>query len=175
LKYTCLMCLAGILWNLDAILEPFPLHTSYHSWPWIFELACSAHDRPAVCRCICRDSYGSLVSRPFQQVSSRSTRRFLKQFTNSSYYSRGLHSAIFSFIGAMGFLASAVLPPDAYLVSSPNRSSKPQGTALTIAILAPLRLSDRCSQRCLRLYPTPSGLALIEPPLHSRRRSRHRP
>ena len=31
--------------------------------------------------------------------------------------SRGLHSAIFSFIGAMGFLASAVLPADAYLVS----------------------------------------------------------
>ncbi|RDW67144.1 putative MFS transporter [Aspergillus mulundensis] len=29
--------------------------------------------------------------------------------------SRGLHSAIFSFIGAMGFLASAVLPADAYL------------------------------------------------------------
>ncbi|EAL84572.1 putative MFS transporter [Aspergillus fumigatus] len=28
---------------------------------------------------------------------------------------RGLHSALFSFIGAMGFLASAVLPPDAYL------------------------------------------------------------
>ncbi|RAQ47716.1 MFS transporter [Aspergillus flavus] len=28
---------------------------------------------------------------------------------------RGLHSAAFSFIGAMGFLASAVLPPDAYL------------------------------------------------------------
>lgn len=32
--------------------------------------------------------------------------------------SRGLHSAIFSFIGAMGFLASAVLPADAYLVSA---------------------------------------------------------
>ena len=29
--------------------------------------------------------------------------------------SRGLHSAVFSFIGAMGFLASAVLPADAYL------------------------------------------------------------
>ncbi|KAE8133727.1 major facilitator superfamily domain-containing protein [Aspergillus pseudotamarii] len=31
------------------------------------------------------------------------------------FNSRGLHSAAFSFIGAMGFLASAVLPPDAYL------------------------------------------------------------
>ncbi|EAW13368.1 putative MFS transporter [Aspergillus clavatus NRRL 1] len=34
------------------------------------------------------------------------------------FNSRGLHSALFSFIGAMGFLASAVLPPDAYLVST---------------------------------------------------------
>ncbi|KAF7181511.1 hypothetical protein CNMCM7691_000729 [Aspergillus felis] len=31
------------------------------------------------------------------------------------FNSRGLHSALFSFIGAMGFLASAVLPPDAYI------------------------------------------------------------
>ncbi|KAL2005885.1 hypothetical protein VTN00DRAFT_10378 [Thermoascus crustaceus] len=31
------------------------------------------------------------------------------------FNARGLHSAVFSFIGAMGFLASAVLPADAYL------------------------------------------------------------
>ncbi|KAL5360133.1 major facilitator superfamily domain-containing protein [Aspergillus floccosus] len=31
------------------------------------------------------------------------------------FNSRGLHSAVFALIGAMGFLASAVLPPDAYL------------------------------------------------------------
>ncbi|KAL4915043.1 major facilitator superfamily domain-containing protein [Aspergillus aurantiobrunneus] len=31
------------------------------------------------------------------------------------FNARGLHSAIFSFVGAMGFLASAVLPADAYL------------------------------------------------------------
>ncbi|KAJ5532218.1 hypothetical protein N7494_008770 [Penicillium frequentans] len=31
------------------------------------------------------------------------------------FNSRGLHSALFAFIGAMGFLASAVLPPEAYL------------------------------------------------------------
>ncbi|KAJ5812488.1 hypothetical protein N7474_008789 [Penicillium riverlandense] len=31
------------------------------------------------------------------------------------FNARGIHSAIFSFIGAMGFLASAVLPADAYL------------------------------------------------------------
>ncbi|GIJ82556.1 hypothetical protein Asppvi_001065 [Aspergillus pseudoviridinutans] len=35
------------------------------------------------------------------------------------FNSRGLHSAVFSFIGAMGFLASAVLPPDAYIVPPP--------------------------------------------------------
>jgi hypothetical protein len=35
-------------------------------------------------------------------------------------YRRGIHSAIFSFIGAMGFLASAVLPPDAYQVGLMN-------------------------------------------------------
>lgn len=34
---------------------------------------------------------------------------------NANFCSRGLHSAVFSFIGAMGFLASAVLPADAYL------------------------------------------------------------
>ncbi|KAL2803241.1 major facilitator superfamily domain-containing protein [Aspergillus granulosus] len=34
------------------------------------------------------------------------------------FNSRGLHSAVFAFIGAMGFLASAVLPADAYLVRS---------------------------------------------------------
>jgi hypothetical protein len=39
--------------------------------------------------------------------------------------SRGLHSAAFAFIGAMGFLASAVLPADAYLVRSPNHSLPP--------------------------------------------------
>jgi hypothetical protein len=38
--------------------------------------------------------------------------------SNQISCSRGLHSAAFSFIGAMGFLASAVLPVDAYLVRS---------------------------------------------------------
>ncbi|KAJ5375742.1 hypothetical protein N7517_007748 [Penicillium concentricum] len=35
------------------------------------------------------------------------------------FNARGVHSAIFSFIGAISFLASAVLPLDAYLVSNP--------------------------------------------------------
>lgn len=34
--------------------------------------------------------------------------------------SRALHSAVMAFIGAMGFLASAVLPADAYLVRNPS-------------------------------------------------------
>ena len=38
----------------------------------------------------------------------------------ADHSSRGLHSALFAFIGAMGFLASAVLPAEAYLVSSPE-------------------------------------------------------
>lgn len=40
-----------------------------------------------------------------------------------SVTSRGLHSAVFSLIGAIGFLASAVLPADAYLVSPLSLSS----------------------------------------------------
>ncbi|KAL4902829.1 hypothetical protein BDW74DRAFT_58198 [Aspergillus multicolor] len=39
----------------------------------------------------------------------------LVSWSADHFNSRGLHSAIFSFIGAMGFLASAVLPADAYL------------------------------------------------------------
>ncbi|KAJ5128555.1 hypothetical protein N7526_006721 [Penicillium atrosanguineum] len=41
------------------------------------------------------------------------------------FNSRGLHSAIFSFIGAMGFLASAVLPAEAYLPAEPSLVSPP--------------------------------------------------
>ncbi|KAJ6161293.1 hypothetical protein N7470_004689 [Penicillium chermesinum] len=41
------------------------------------------------------------------------------------FNSRGLHSAIFSFVGAMGFLASAVLPADAYLRAAPSPASPP--------------------------------------------------
>ncbi|KAL4949432.1 major facilitator superfamily domain-containing protein [Aspergillus filifer] len=39
------------------------------------------------------------------------------------FNSRGLHSAVLSIIGAMGFLASAVLPADAYLVRLPFRTA----------------------------------------------------
>ncbi|KAL3475292.1 major facilitator superfamily domain-containing protein [Aspergillus californicus] len=35
-------------------------------------------------------------------------------YSADHFNSRGIHSAVFSFIGAMGFLASAVLPSDAY-------------------------------------------------------------
>ncbi|KAJ5565159.1 hypothetical protein N7513_001401 [Penicillium frequentans] len=50
------------------------------------------------------------------------------------FNSRGLHSALFAFIGAMGFLASAVLPAEAYLVTS-------------------LRVPHSCSRRSIRLHP----------------------
>lgn len=88
-------------------------------------------------------------------------------------YSRGLHSALFSFIGAMGFLASAVLPADAYLVSIWRRRSsrparrKPQaGPEILTASSAPIRLSYRGDQRRICLHPTPAGLALRQYPIH---------
>lgn len=42
---------------------------------------------------------------------------FLPGLEITHNYRRGLHSTIFAFIGAVGFLASAVLPADAYAVS----------------------------------------------------------
>lgn len=38
---------------------------------------------------------------------------------NTEILSRALHSSIFSLLGAVGFIASATLPPHAYSVSSP--------------------------------------------------------
>ncbi|OKL62695.1 hypothetical protein UA08_01155 [Talaromyces atroroseus] len=44
------------------------------------------------------------------------------------FNARGIHSAVFAFIGAMGFLASAVLPPDAYQVwFAPKKRSRYSG------------------------------------------------
>lgn len=80
--------------------------------------------------------------------------------------SRGLHSAIFAFIGAMGFLASAVLPPDAYLVSTTDHIIPITNKRLIKP--ASLRMSHRSSKWSLRLHPPTARLALIEPTLHSR-------
>lgn len=65
--------------------------------------------------CLCGDYCRCMVRRPLQQVCSHllSIRAIL---IYEPKHSRGLHSALFAFIGAMGFLASAVLPADAYLV-----------------------------------------------------------
>lgn len=56
-----------------------------------------------------------MVGRSFQCVRALYEREniLILMFVQS----RGLHSALFSTIGAVGFLASAVLPPDAYSVS----------------------------------------------------------
>jgi hypothetical protein len=40
----------------------------------------------------------------------------LKRDVANKKNSRGVHSALFAFIGAIGFIVSAVLPPDAYSV-----------------------------------------------------------
>lgn len=77
------------------------------------------------------------------------------------FNSRGLHSAAFALIGAMGFLASAVLPPDAYLVSP--FPSPPQLPQYTKDMIAPLRLPHRGNQRRLRLHPAAARLAVGEP------------
>jgi hypothetical protein len=69
----------------------------------------------------------------------------------------------------MGFLASAVLPADAYLVPAPDPSLRgPYKKTTNISQLAPLRLPHRRHQRRLRLHPPSPGLALLQPPLHSR-------
>lgn len=90
--------------------------------------------------------------------------------------SRGLHSAIFSFIGAMGFLASAVLPASAYLVSGPIISSTHQSNENHRLILTPepLWMPHSRSQWRLRLHPTPTRLVILQYQLNSRRRTRNR-
>lgn len=80
----------------------------------------------------------------------------------------------------MGFLASAVLPADAYLVRSPRPSIQPFNpiSPLTIvslpSFIASLRLPNRRNKWFLRLHPAIAWVALIQHPLHSRNRPRNR-
>jgi hypothetical protein len=69
----------------------------------------------------------------------------------------------------MGFLASAVLPADAYLVR-PHPCIIP----LKLTRLATLRLPHRRLKRRLLLHPPSARLAVIKPPLHRRSRARNR-
>lgn len=87
--------------------------------------------------------------------------------------SRGLHSAILSFIGAMGFLASAVLPAEAYLVSI-YRCYFRQSTKANMKHVASLWLFNRRIQWGIRLYPPTSRLALFKYPFYSGSRASHR-
>lgn len=76
----------------------------------------------------------------------------------------------------MGFLASAVLPADAYLVVR-KRNHLLESKEMKKSNwhpLAPLRLPHRRRRRRLRLHPPAPGLALLEPPVHRGRRARHR-
>lgn len=76
--------------------------------------------------------------------------------------SRGLHSTAFALIGAIGFLASAVLPPDAYAVSySTGRAEK-----MSNVTVAPIWLPNSCSKWQFCLYPSASWLALLQHPFY---------
>lgn len=81
----------------------------------------------------------------------------------------------------MGFLASAVLPADAYLVRSPRPSIQPfNHISLTNNIFfgpsrtASLRLSNRRNKWFFCLHPAIARVALIQHPLHSRNGPRNR-
>lgn len=106
---------ADLLWYLDPVLQPISLHTVHYQGSGILGSTRAVDDRTPIRRCLCRYRDCGLVRRLFQQVCA-----FYLALTNPTNItpSRGLHSAIFSLIGAMGFLASAVLPADAYLVST---------------------------------------------------------
>lgn len=76
----------------------------------------------------------------------------------------------------MGFLASAVLPASAYLVSDPIISSTHESNENHRLILTPepLWMPHSRSQWRLRLYPTPTRLVILQYQLNSRRRTRNR-
>lgn len=84
-------------------------------------------------------------------------------WSGDHFNARALHSAIFATIGAAGFLASAVLPADAYKVRfhCSNSLSLSQHSALsTNPHSAPLRLPHRRRQRRFLLHPAFTRLAL---------------
>lgn len=76
----------------------------------------------------------------------------------------------------MGFLASAVLPASAYLVSRSIISSVHQDDERhqLIQTLEPLRMSHSRGQRCLCLHPTSTRLAILQYQFNSRCRARNR-
>lgn len=90
----------------------------------------------------------------------------------------------------MGFLASAVLPADAYLVSLQTtcfpslpphdvQKKRPKNSQSTLAYiyssqrLASLRLPHRRHQWLFRMHPAPTWLAIIKHPLNSGSRPRN--
>lgn len=103
---------SGVFWDLNAFLESFPVYAGYHVWSGLLRSARPVDDGASVCGGLCGDLGRGLVRRLFQQVRIYD----LPSFALLTNPSRGLHSAVFSFIGAIGFLASAVLPADAFQV-----------------------------------------------------------
>lgn len=66
----------------------------------------------------------------------------------------------------MGFLASAVLPAEDYLVSDPLNYKLLLQPRLTLLISVSLRVSHRGSQRSLRLHSAAPRLAIFESAIH---------
>lgn len=75
----------------------------------------------------------------------------------------------------MGFLASAVLPASAYLVSCPIIAGARQANQRHRLIKTPesLWMPHSRGQWRLRLYPTPTRLAILQYQLNSWRRTRN--
>lgn len=105
---------ADLLWYLDAFLEFVSFHALDYKGPGVLRSTRAIDDRTPVRRCLCCHRGCGLVGGLFQQVCVLP----VNPSQTDMVPSRGLHSAIFSLIGALGFLASAVLPATDYLVST---------------------------------------------------------
>ena len=89
-------------------------------------------------------------------------------------HSRALHSAIFSAIGAIGFLASAVLPPQAYSVRTRYDPDPKQKFAELTGHLATVRMSHRGGMWRVLVHSSPAGLAVLQSAQHGCHRFGHR-
>jgi len=106
----------------------------------------------------------------------------LVSWSGDHFNLRALHAAVFSTIGAIGFLASAVLPPDYYTVSFQlsHFATQPYPGAVenassnrTTTTEATIRLSYSRSIGRLRLHSSTPGVAFVQHTHHGRHRSRH--
>ena len=100
----------GLFWNICPLLQPVSVHSKHHCRPRIQRSYFSIDDCPSLCCCI-RSHYRCVIlGRPFQCVSPH----YHQPCSQPNHSSRSLHSAIFASIGAIGFLASALLPATSF-------------------------------------------------------------